>query len=63
MIEAGRIGLNDAEAAAIEKLQGENPDAPISLTRSEPGETGPLLVHVGEDSYQIAEDGKRKKLT
>jgi len=63
MIEEGRISVQDAESAAIEKLRSENPDAAISLTRRDPGNTGPLLVHVDDDTYEVGEDGKRKKVT
>ncbi len=63
MLREGRIGLNDAEHAALDKLRGENEDAEISVTRKDTGETGPLLVHVGDDTYEVADDGKRKKVT
>ncbi len=63
MLHSGRIPLNDDEHAALDKLRAENPDAGISATRKDPGDTGPLLVHVDDDTYQIAEDGKRKKVT
>lgn len=55
--------MNPEETAAVGKLQSENPDATISLTRRDPGETGPLLVHVDDDSYEVDEDGKRKKVS
>lgn len=35
----------------------------ITLTRRDPGETGPLLVHVDDQTWEIAENGKRKKVT
>ena len=63
MMREGRIPINDAEHAAVDKLIGENPDANVSLTRRDPGESGPLVVHVDDDSYEVADDGKRKKVT
>ncbi len=63
MLHDMRIPATDAEHAAVDKLQGENPDATVSMTRRDPGDTGPLLVHVDGDTYEVAEDGKRKKLT
>ncbi len=62
MLQEGRLPLNDAEHAAVDKLRGENEDAEISATRKDPGETGPLLVHVDDDTYEVADDGKRKKV-
>lgn len=62
MLVPGRIPMNDAENAAVEKLQSEHPDEPVSLTRRDPGESGPLLVHVGAMMWEVADDGKRKKV-
>ncbi len=59
----GPMPLNEAERAAIDKLNEERPGEMRSFTRTEPGETGPLHVTVGDDVYEVAEDGKRKKLT
>ncbi len=63
MLREGRLPLNDAEHAAVDKLAGENEGASISLTRRDPGETGPLLVHVDDVAYEVSDDGKRKKVT
>ncbi len=61
-LSTGRIELNEDEKAAVEKLAHENDGAAISLTRRDPGETGPLLVHVDDATYEVGEDGKRKKV-
>ncbi len=63
MIEEGRIQMNQAEVKAVDKLAGEHPGQSLSLTRRDPNETGPLLVHQGDTTYEIADDGKRKKVT
>lgn len=63
MLNSSRLPLNEAETNAVEKLTGENPDANLSLTRRDPGETGPLLVHVGESTYQIDDAGHRRKVS
>ncbi len=62
-LQANRIPATVAEHAAVNKLQVENADSPVSMTRRDPGESGPLLIHVGDDTYEVADDGKRKKVT
>jgi hypothetical protein len=62
MISEGRIPLNGAERKAVDKLMHERDGAAISLTRRDPGDTGPVLVHVDNDTYQIDETGHRKKV-
>lgn len=54
--------MNPKETAAIEKLLGEHPGGTASLTRRDPGESGPMLVHIGDNTWEISEDGKRKKV-
>lgn len=61
MLLAGRIPLSDAEHAAVDKLIEQNPDEPVSMTRRDPGETGPLLVHVGDDTYLVDANGKPRR--
>ncbi len=63
MLQEGGVPLNEDEQGAVDKLRAENPDAPISMTRRDPGESGPLVVHVEDDTYEVADDGKRKKVT
>lgn len=62
MLSEGRIGLEEAESKAVDKLMGENEGKPVAMTRRDPGETGPLIVDVDGVEYEIAADGKRKKL-
>ena len=62
MLTEGRLPLNEAEHKAVDKLIAEHDGASASLTRRDPGETGPLLVHVGEKTWEIDETGKRKKV-
>ncbi len=63
MLAKGRMPLNDAEDAAIDALIEEHGgEAVQSFTRTQPGETGPLHVTVGEDVYEVAEDGATVKL-
>lgn len=63
MLIPGRLPLNEAESAAVDKLFAEQPaDQSHTLTRRDPGETGPLLVHIGDSTWEIDEDGKRKKV-
>jgi len=61
LLKAGRIPLHPAEHEAVEKLIAKNPDEAVSVTRRDPGNTGPLLVHVGESTYLVGEDGRPRK--
>ena len=61
MLREGRLPLLAAEHAAVDALIAKYPDEAVSLTRRDPGETGPLLVHVGGDTYEIDETGHRRK--
>ncbi len=62
MLQEGPMLLNDAETAAIDKLKEKHPGEMRSFTRTEPGEQGPLHVTVGDDVYEVADDGKTRKL-
>ena len=63
MLIPGRISVNAEETKTVEKLMAEHDGAAISMTRRDPGETGPLLLHVDDETWEISEDGKRKKVT
>jgi hypothetical protein len=53
MIEEGTLPMNAAETQALANLNGV-----VSTTRRDPGETGPLVVHLDDGSEKIvAEDG------
>ncbi len=47
MLEPGTIPLTDTEQAALDKLEGPNAEV-VSMTRRDPGETGPVLVTTAE---------------
>ncbi len=62
MLSDGRMPLSDAESASVDKLISDHADGgKVHLTRRDPGETGPLLVHIGDDIYTVKEDGKTRK--
>ena len=61
MLREGRLPLLAAEHDAVDTLIAKNPDQPVSMTRRDPGETGPLLVHVGDSTYLVDETGKATK--
>ena len=61
MLREGRLLLNRAEHNAADKLAEENPSESVSMTRRDPGETGPLLVHVGDATYLVDETGRARK--
>ena len=57
----GRIPLKDAEHAAVDKLLASH-DASASLTRRDPGETGPVVVEIdGVGVWHIDKSGKTTK--
>jgi hypothetical protein len=56
-LHEGRIPLSDAETEAVDALLTRHSGA-ASLTRRDPGETGPVLVHIGETSWQVDEEGR-----
>lgn len=48
------LPLHPGERHAIDKVLADVPDGTsVSLTRRDPGETGPVLVHVGDKTYEI----------
>jgi hypothetical protein len=61
MLNDGRITMNEAEHAAVDKLASKNADAAVSMTRRDPGEAGPLLVHVDNSTYIVDDAGKATK--
>lgn len=58
MISEGRIPLSKREHTAVEKLIADNPGKQVSLTRRDPGDTGPVLVYVDEKTYRVAGNGR-----
>lgn len=61
MLREGRIPLTPAEHDAVDDLAGKHAGEPVSLTRRDPGETGPLLVHVGSAMFEVDEQGRAAK--
>ena len=61
MMQEGRIPMNEAEHAAIDKLAGEHAGESVGVTRRDPGETGPLIATVAGIEYLINDDGTRRK--
>ncbi len=54
MLEQGSLPLNDKEQAAIDEIRAEIPDVQFSLSRRDPGETGPVIVHIpGSDPFEL----------
>jgi hypothetical protein len=58
----GRIPMTELEHDSVDKLVAANSGQSVSLTRRDPGDTGPVLVHVGDDTYQIDDNGRTRKL-
>ncbi len=57
MLQHGRMALTPEENAAIDALIEEHGDKVVSFTRTEPGETGPIWVTIGDDEYEVDEGG------
>lgn len=55
MLEGTRIPLSAEEQVAVQSLLEEHGDG--SLTRRDPGEAGPVIVHIGDRLWEIDEDG------
>lgn len=62
MLAHGRIPLQEAEDHAISELLADHPGQPASLSRRDPGETGPIIVQIGASTWEIAADGRSRKL-
>lgn len=57
MLSEGRIPLNPAEHEAVEQLLAAHVGN-ATLTRRDAGETGPLLVHIGDETYLVDAEGR-----
>lgn len=56
MLAPGRIPLNDQEHVAVEALLVEHGEQ-VSLTRRDPGETGPVVVTADDKVFHVHDDG------
>lgn len=57
MLSEGRIPLTEAESEAIAHLL-EGHDGTATLTRRDPGESGPVLVHLADRTFEVDEAGQ-----
>lgn len=48
-----RIPLSETETETVDYLLTEHAGKSASLTRRDPGESGPVLVHVDASTFQI----------
>lgn len=55
-LREGTIPMNPAEAEALQAIAG--PHGIVSVTRRDPGESGPVLAHAEDSTYEISETGK-----
>ena len=58
----GRLPLTAKETSAVDALIKAHPDEPVSMTRRDPDEKGPLLVHVGDTTHEVAKTGKTREV-
>lgn len=61
MLHDGRIPMNDAEHEALDALEEKHKGMSLTYSRRDPGNTGPLWVQTGDDTYEVSEAGKVKK--
>lgn len=63
MLQEGRIPLSKAEHEAVDALiESVGADAVASLTRRDPGNTGPVLVHAHDGRvWRVSEAGQVKE--
>lgn len=45
--------MTDAEAAAVDELLADSGGRPASITRTDPGERGPLRVQIGDLAWLV----------
>lgn len=57
-ISGMRIPLNEKESAAVDRLVAKHEGESLTITRQDPGESGPLLVHFEKGSYRVGETGR-----
>jgi len=55
MIEEGRIPMNEQEVDEVNKLIAAHPGEQLSISRRDPGETGPLLVQIGDEVIEVGD--------
>jgi hypothetical protein len=60
MLTPGRIPLNEQEHNTVERLLA---GAAGALTRRDPGNTGPVIVHTRDAVYEVGATGRAKKVT
>jgi hypothetical protein len=61
MLSHGRIPLRQAEHEAIDRLLAKHPGTAAGLTRRDAGDSGPVLVHIGDATWVVDETGKTTK--
>jgi hypothetical protein len=59
MLSAGRIPMSKKEASSVDELLAELGDESPTLTRRDPKEKGPILVHAGSRTFEV--DGSKVK--
>lgn len=56
----GRLPMTAAEHRAVDRLIARYGHG--TLTRRDPGESGPLLMLIGDGVWQVGRDGRTRKL-
>jgi hypothetical protein len=57
-----RIEMSEEEAEAVDRLLAKEPGGAYSLARTEPGETGPIRVELGDKAW-LVEGGRYREVT
>jgi hypothetical protein len=66
MLSDQRIPMNEQEAEAVKRLLAKE-SSPVgselaSLVRTEPGETGPIRVEIGDQAWLVDDGGHYRKV-
>lgn len=57
MLSSERLAMSTKEEEKVDALLAAyaTPDDDVSMTRADPGETGPILVSIGNDTWRVTE--------
>lgn len=63
MLSNHRIPMTELEEEAVSRLIKKHGDTDVSITRNDPGETGPVRLSIGDQSWLVEESGHSKKVS
>lgn len=63
MLNHQRIPMSELEQEAVNRLLKKHGQEGVSMTRNDPGESGPVLVTIGDQSWLVDDAGHSKKVS